>query len=397
MSESPTGSPSSRPSAGSGQRVNGWLVVALLLVVAALLLRYRLPILSELHDPDARPRAITPRGELADVEKTQIEIFREASVSVVHITTAALARTSDFGVARVPQGTGTGFVWSEDGYIVTNFHVLSGAQSAVVTLADNSTYTASLVGLEPSKDLAVLKINAERGALRAIPLGQSSELQVGQNVYAIGSPFGLQQTLTTGVISGLGREIRSLNNAVIRDVIQTDAAINPGNSGGPLLDSAGRLIGVNTAIYSNSGSSAGIGFAIPVDTVNRIIPDLIRYGRVARPALGVEIVPDSVLEDMRRNGIAGLDAEGVLIQTVLPDSAAEAAGLQGTRFDADKRQYVLGDLIVAFDGTPVTRAADLFAALDEAAVGETVTLTVIRDGEAVDVDLTLQPLPTLNP
>jgi len=395
MAEIPVGSP--QPEPRGSHRVNGWLVVALLMVVAALLLRYRLPILSDLHDPDARPRAITPRGELSNVEKTQIEIFREASTSVVHITTAALARTSDFGVARVPQGTGTGFVWREDGYIVTNFHVVNGAESAVVTLADNSTYSASLVGVEPSKDLAVLKINAERGALKAIPIGSSSELQVGQNVYAIGSPFGLQQTLTTGVISGLGREIRSLNNAVIRDVIQTDAAINPGNSGGPLLDSAGRLIGVNTAIYSNSGSSAGIGFAIPVDTVNRIIPDLIRYGRVERPALGIEIVPDSVLEDMRRNGIAGLDADGVLIQTVLPGSAAEEAGLQGTRFDEQRRQYVLGDLIVAFNGDPITRTADLFAALDDATVGETVQLTVLRDGESLDVDLTLQPLPTLNP
>ncbi len=239
---------------------------------------------------EAAPRAVAPRGPLAADELANVELFRRTSPSVVHITTLETQR--DFfsrATQEVPRGTGTGFVWDGDGHIVTNYHVIQGASAARVTLADQSTHKASLVGFFADRDLAVLKIEVPR--LPPIPLGTSRDLLVGQRVYAIGNPFGLDQTLTTGIVSALNREIESFNSRTIRGVIQTDAAINPGNSGGPLLDSAGRLIGVNTQIASPSGASAGIGFAIPVDEVNRIVPRLIRDGRFVRPALGVTSGP----------------------------------------------------------------------------------------------------------
>jgi S1-C subfamily serine protease len=231
-------------------------------------------------DPNAVPRAVTPRGDLAEDEKTTIAIFRQASPSVVHITTLALRQDAfSLDLFQIPRGTGSGFVWDQDGHVVTNYHVIQGADAARVTLADQSSWTARLVGAYPDKDLAVLMIDAPKNRLRPIPVGTSHDLQVGQKVFAIGNPFGLDQSLTTGVISALGREIESVTRQTIKDMIQTDAAINPGNSGGPLLDSAGRLIGVNTAIFSPSGAYAGIGFAIPVDEVNRVVPKLIRHGK----------------------------------------------------------------------------------------------------------------------
>jgi len=251
------------------------------IAAAALATGLSLPRLVESRT-EATPRAVTPRGPLLAEEQSQIEVFRKTSPSVVHITTLETQR--DFfslNVQQVPRGTGTGFVWDERGHIVTNFHVIQNGNGARVTLADQSAYNAELVGAFPDRDLAVLRIQAPREKLPPIPVGTSRDLLVGQRVYAIGNPFGLDQTLTTGIVSALNREIESVNQRTIRGVIQTDAAINPGNSGGPLLDSAGRLIGVNTAIYSPSGASAGIGFAIPVDEVNRIVPRLIRDGAAA--------------------------------------------------------------------------------------------------------------------
>ncbi len=374
----------SRPSHGGIPFVNGWLVVALLICGIALLARdlYRNPI--SLFMPDAGSRPVIARGDLAEDEKTTIKIFKSASVSVVHVATAELATNRfNFNVLEVPKGTGTGFIWDENGYIVTNYHVIRGEnQRFRVTLSDNTTHQAYLVGGEPSKDIAVLRIDPAHLNLVPIKLGTSSNLQVGQKVFAIGSPFGLDQTLTTGVISGLGREIQSTNRKTIRDVIQTDAAINPGNSGGPLLDSAGLLIGVNTAIYSPSGASVGIGFAVPADILNRIVPQIIQSGKVERPGLGVFIFPDAMAREV-------VKTPGVLIKDIVPDSAAAKAGLRGTTRD-QRGGIVLGDLIVAIDDKPVNEQADLFDLLEEKKVGDIVRVTVLRDKKKMDVDVTLQ-------
>jgi S1-C subfamily serine protease len=333
--------------------------------------------------PYAEPRAVTARGELMEMEKTNIRIYKDNRPSVVHIATSTV-RSGQFSMnaQEVPEGTGSGFIWSKEGHVVTNYHVIRNADVARVTLADGSTYRARLVGGAPDKDLAVLQIDAPADKLRPIPLGRSDDLQVGQFVYAIGNPFGLDQTLTTGVVSALGREIESVRKGrAIKDVIQTDAAINPGNSGGPLLDSAGRLIGVNTAIYSPSGSSAGIGFAIPVDEVNRVVPQLIKHGKVTRPGLGVQLATDQLARQLGKTG--------AMIVRVLPDSAAADAGLQPTVRDQDGH-ILLGDVIVAVDGKEVKKVSDLFALLERHKVGETATLTVEREGERREVTVTLR-------
>jgi S1-C subfamily serine protease len=226
----------------------------------------------------AEPRAVTPRGDLMDLEKTTVNIYNNAKPSVVHITTTGLRRDAFFNVQEVPEGTGSGFIWDDLGHVVTNYHVVRNARSVYVTLWDQTTYEGTVIGAQPNKDLAVLRIDAPKAKLRPIPVGKSADLQVGQKAFAIGNPFGLDHTLTTGVVSALNRQIESVTHEAIKGAIQTDAAINPGNSGGTLLDSAGRLIGVNTAIYSPSGTSAGIGFAIPVDTVNEVVPQLIAKG-----------------------------------------------------------------------------------------------------------------------
>jgi S1-C subfamily serine protease len=365
-----------------------WLILALLIVIAALLYRNGRGV-ARLHDAHAVPRPVTARGDLSSVETTQIEIFQSASPSVVHIDTAAIGRISSFLVTEIPQGSGTGLIWSEDGYVVTNFHVVRDADRCQVVLADNSSYAADVVGVAANYDLAVLKIDAGQRALQVLPVGTSSDLQVGQNVYAIGSPFGLDQTLTTGVISGLGREIATEIGRIF-DVIQTDAAINPGNSGGPLLDSAGRLIGVNTAIYSpSSGTYTGVGFAVPVDTVNRIVPQLIRFGQVRRPVLGVSVFPDGTVEQLRARGALPEDRGGVLIQAVSPGSGAEAAGLRGTTQTAGGG-YQLGDLIIAVGGRTIDDRSALFDELDRHEVGQNVPVTVWRDGDELTVDVRLQ-------
>jgi len=364
----------------------GWLILALLVVVFALLIdRFQ----SEASNPNTGRRAVTARGDLSDVEKTQIEIFNEASPSVVHITTASMQRLSNFTMTEQEKGTGTGIIWSDDGFIVTNYHVIQESERWYVTLADNTSHEASLVGYEPAYDVAVLKIDVGSRKLKTLPVGTSSDLQVGQNVYAIGSPFGLDQTLTTGVISGLGRELESQNGRIF-DVIQTDAAINPGNSGGPLLDSAGLLIGVNTAIYSPSGASSGVGFAVPVDTVNRVVPELIQYGENQRPLLGVNVFADSRFNSFKR--ISGFpipqQLQGVLIMSVNEGSGAADAGLRGTDIEPGDTQ--IGDLITAVDHRPITDGVSLFDELDRHEPGDTVSVTVWRDGSEVQFDVVLQ-------
>jgi S1-C subfamily serine protease len=332
--------------------------------------------------PAATPaRAVSERTDLGSDELETIARFREAAPSVAYITSLAIQRLPfSMNLREIPRGAGTGFVWDDRGHIVTNYHVIQGASAAQVTLADQSTWDAVLVGFAPEKDLAVLRIEAPADRLRPIPLGRSHDLLVGQKVLAIGNPFGLDQTLTTGVISALGREIDSLAGIPIRDVVQTDAAINPGNSGGPLLDSAGRLIGVNTKIVSTSGAYAGIGFAIPVDTVNRVVPDLIAFGQVRRPTLGVESVNDATT---RRLGL-----EGALIARVLPGSGAERAGIRGIERDRRGRP-VLGDVIVAIDDQPVRSSRDLFVLLEERQIGERVKVTVLRGNRSVDIEIEL--------
>lgn len=330
----------------------------------------------------AEPRAVTARGDLAADERNNIEVFQAVSPSVVHITTLQTA-TSLFSLdaLQVPRGTGTGFIWDERGHVVTNFHVIQGGNAARVTLADQSSYPAALVGAFPDRDLAVLRIDAPREKLRPIPVGDSAGLQVGQKVYAIGNPFGLDQTLTTGIVSALNREIESVTRRPIRGVIQTDAAINPGNSGGPLLDSAGRLIGVNTAIYSPSGASAGIGFAIPVDEVNRVVPRLIRDGRFIRPSLGISAAPE------RFGQALGLPA-GVVVVDVAPDGPAAQAGVQPF-LRAPDGSLVAGDVILALGGQATPTLDRLLEALERHQVGDTVTLRLWRAGREREVQVRL--------
>ena len=282
---------------------------------------------------------------------------------------------------QVPRGTGTGFVWDSRGHIVTNFHVIQEGSGARVTLADQSSWPANLVGAFPDRDLAVLKIDAPADKLPAIALGSSRDLQVGQKVFAIGNPFGLDQTLTTGIVSALNREIESFNNRSLRGVIQTDAAINPGNSGGPLLDSAGRLIGVNTQIASPSGASAGIGFAIPVDEVNRVVPRLIRDGRITRPALGISAAGDNIQRALRL-------PPGVALVQVQPNGPAGRAGLRPFARAADG-SVVAGDVITALNDEAVNNLDDMLTLLEKRQPGDKVTLSVWRAGKSRQQVVTL--------
>lgn len=328
-------------------------------------------------------RATAPRNELRSDEKATIALFEKAAPTVVYITTSNM-RQDYFtrNVTEIPRGTGSGFVWDQQGHIVTNYHVIQGADRAKVTLSDRSTWDAELVGVAPEKDLAVLLIKTPNAKLFPIPVGASDDLRVGQSVYAIGDPFGLDQTLTTGIISALGREIQSVAGIPIKDVIQTDAAINPGNSGGPLLDSSGRLIGVNTAIYSPSGAYAGIGFSIPVDVVNWVVPELIANGRLMRPTLGVEVANSQV------NSRLGI--EGALIIDVLENSAAKKAGLQPTYRDQYGAIH-LGDVITGINEYPIKNNNDLVLTLEKFKVGDTVKVHFRRDDKDREVALRLDP------
>lgn len=313
----------------------------------------------------------TSQELMNDYELATIRLFEKSAPSVAYINTSQLRQ--DFwtrNVMEIPQGSGSGFVWDIKGHIITNYHVIQDASRIQVTLADRSTWDAELIGAAPEKDIAVLKIKAPVKALKPIPVGSSDNLLVGQSVYAIGNPFGLDQTLTTGIISALGREIQSVSGIPIRDVVQTDAAINPGNSGGPLLNSTGQLIGVNTAIYSPSGASAGIGFSIPVDVVKWVVPDLINFGKIMRPTLGIEYATQ---QSMRYLGL-----EGVLITHVVNGSAAAKAGLQPT-YRNRNGQIVLGDIIVAFNNESLKSGNDLILALEKYKPGDTVKLTILRN------------------
>ena len=336
-----------------------------------------------LHDPQAVSRPVTARGDLAGDEQNTIDIFRSAAPSVVYITSIAVRRNLfSLNVYEIPQGTGSGFIWDRQGRIVTNFHVISDASRLEVTLADHSTWKASLVGAAPDRDLAVLQITAPASKLQPIAVGESNNLLVGQKVFAIGNPFGLDQTLTTGIVSALGREITAVTGRTIHDVIQTDAAINPGNSGGPLLDSAGRLIGVNTAIYSPSGASSGIGFAVPVGEVNRVVPQIISKGKVLRPGLGLTLANRSLTGD--------LGLEGVLVLKVVSGSAAEQAGLRGTSQVGDG--LVLGDIILAVNGRKVTDYDSLRDEIERYEVGASVLLTLLRDEATAEVSVQLEAM-----
>lgn len=320
--------------------------------------------------------------EIAEEEIATIALFKASAPSVVHIITHSVARDYfSLDIHKIPRGSGTGFVWDDQGHIVTNYHVIKGADLAYVSFGDQDDSAARLVGAAPEKDLAVLKIDIDPSKLHPLPLGTSSDLEVGLKALAIGNPFGLDHTLTTGIVSALGREIESTTGLPIKDVIQTDAAINPGNSGGPLLDSSGRLIGVNTAIYSPSGTYAGIGFAIPVDVVKWVVPELIEFGKIIRAGLAVSFASDRM--------IAQLGLPGLLILDVQPDSKASMASLRPTR-RTRFGQIILGDIIVAVDQTPIRNNRDLLLALENYKVGDRVDLTVWRDGKESKVDVELE-------
>jgi S1-C subfamily serine protease len=307
-------------------------------------------------------------------ERTRIAVYRRVSPSVVSVANKALVRGGFFGfqVFEVPQGAGSGFVWDREGHIVSNFHVVRDADAITVTFPDGKSYDARVVGVAPDHDLAVLRMVAPAPRLLPVATGTSHDLQVGQSVLAIGNPFGFDTSLSLGIVSALGRSIRAdAQSATIRDLIQTDAAINPGNSGGPLLDSSGRLIGITTVIYSPSGTSAGLGFAVPVDTVNRIVPQLIRKGFVSRAGLGVTFLPDHVA---RQSGVAG--AAILAVPARSPAAAAGLAGLARTRTG----ELAFGDIVVGIDSQAVESPDDLRALLERFQPGANVTLLVERDG-----------------
>ncbi len=322
--------------------------------------------------------------DLLAMERRTIAIFKEVSPSVVAVANRAVLRDlNSLMMFEVPQGAGSGFVWDKQGHIISNFHVVFEAASLQVTLHDGNTYEAKVVGVDPDHDLAVLKITAPESVLVPIRHGASAYVRVGQTVLAIGNPYGLDTSLSVGVVSALGRSIISMTQRPIFDLIQTDAAINPGNSGGPLLDTAGRLVGINTMIVSPSGGYSGVGFAIPSDTVRRVVPQLIATGKVRRAGLGVQLLPEHVTIQ------AGVT--GAAILRVFPGTAAARAGLQGVR-STRAGGLGLGDVIVEIDRTPVRRNDDFLAALDRRQVGDSVNLVVVRDGQRREVAVKLQTI-----
>jgi len=330
------------------------------------------------------PKVVTPRGELSSLEKNNVELFEKSKDSVVFITTQS--QVVDYwsrSVMDVPQGTGSGFIWDEFGHIVTNFHVIQEASSATIRLSNGVDYQASLVGADPSHDLAVLKIDAPSLTLEPMPIGESKNLKVGQLVYAIGNPFGLDWTMTTGIISALNRVIDGVDGTKIKEAIQTDASINPGNSGGPLLDSARRVIGVNTSIYSPSGASAGIGFAIPIDLVNQVVTQLISHGKYTRPTIGIEVDERMNKLIYQRYGI-----EGIVILGVTKGSGAYKAGLKPAQIYRDG-SVELGDVIVKVDNQKVGSIRELNELLDTKTKGETVDITVLRGDRLINLSLKL--------
>ena len=375
------------------------LVLIVLFVLGGLLVGYflfrgdRRPT----HEPEAKPREVTPRGDRDAIEKERIRVFKDISPCVVNVDTLRIQRRGYAGLSERALGTGSGFVWDTKGRIVTNFHVVKDtleitSDGAVairptatvrVALASGSAWNARLVGVAPDNDLSVLQIDAPADQLKPIPVGSSGDLEVGQTVYAIGNPFGERLTFTHGIVSALDREIQSVTDRPITGVIQTDASLNPGNSGGPLLDKDGRLIGVNTAITSPSGGNVGIGYAIPVDTVNEVVTQLIRTGRAPSPSLGIVVLRE------RDTRALGYD-KGVMVAEVRPGSAAAKAGLHGFRTDPDTGRQVPGDLILAVNGEAVNTIADLQRAMSKLKVQQTITLTIRRGDETQDVKVTLE-------
>lgn len=337
-------------------------------------------------EPPGSAPVVTPLqpGALLENERNTIEVFRSAAESVVFVTSMQVQRDI-FGVSQrtVESGTGSGFVWDDQRHIVTNFHVVQGSQAFLVSFANGNSYEAQLIGIDPYKDLAVLELASDVAPPRPLVHGTSRDLLVGQKVLAIGNPFGLDHTLTTGVISALGREMQSLAGTTIEDVIQTDASINPGNSGGPLLDSSGRVIGVNSSIISNSGQSAGIGFAVPIDTVSRVVPQLIRNGHVTRVGIGVQILSD---QQAKMWGV-----EGVIVSQPTPGGPADKAGVRPLRIDRRRRVYV-ADVIVGVDDITIRSFDDLYRAFDGRRPGERVTVKIDRDGHEIALEMTLEKL-----
>jgi len=326
---------------------------------------------------------VAPRGPLTAEERVVIDIFEKSKRSVVYISTSE--RVLDLwtrNIRSIPRGTGSGFVWDDQGNIITNYHVIAGASEARIRLNDGRDYPASLVGASPLHDLAVLRIKVPSDRPPPLPLGTSFDLRVGQRVYAIGNPFGLDWTMTTGIVSALDRALDS-DEGTIEHLIQTDAAINPGNSGGPLLDSAGRLIGMNTAIFSPSGASAGIGFAVPIDTINRVAPALVARGKYTPPSLGIEV--DSDLNNLLSSR---LGVEGVFVLKVIPGGPAAAAGLRPARLERGS-VLVPGDVIVAIGDKPVATVPKLLARLDDFNPGDRVRLSILREGKRMTVEATL--------
>lgn len=356
-----------------------WAVIAFLAVLA-----FRPWLDTWLIEREAVPRPVTARGELALDEQSTIEIFDSVSPSVVYITTTEqLVSPWTRDVSEVRRGTGSGFVWDDRRHIVTNWHVIADASAAWVRLADQRSYRAELIGKSPTHDLAVLRIGGAWQPPEPVPVGSSVDLKVGQKVFAIGNPFGFDYSLTTGVVSALDRTIYNERSGEVRGLIQTDAAINPGNSGGPLIDSAGRLIGINTAIFSTSGTFTGIGFAVPVDTINRVVPQLIARGRYVRPRIGI-----SSDDAVSRPLLEQLGAEGVLVLRVSPGSPAQTAGLLETRM-TPSGDLIAGDIIVRVDEEPVSEMGELIDVLERYQVGDRVTLGLVRDGHLIEVTVDL--------
>ena len=323
------------------------------------------------ENPTAIATAETTPVFLTNDEQNNISVFKSASPSVVFVTNTQLRRQRfSLNVMEIPRGSGTGFIWDESGLIVTNFHVVQGANKITIELQSNKSYQATIVGSAPEKDIALLKIDAPNEDLQPLPLGDSTSLAVGRKVLAIGNPFALDTTLTVGVVSALGREIKSVTNRTIKNVIQTDAAINPGNSGGPLLNSTGQLVGVNTAIYSPTGASAGIGFAIPVNAVKVIIPQLIEHGKLIRPVLGIETLTDYWTRRLRVKGVAILS-----VREGLP---AANAGMVGVREDRRGKIH-LGDVIIAINGQNVINEDSLLNQLEQFSPGDNVKVTTLKD------------------
>jgi len=319
-------------------------------------------------------------GALTEDEQNTIEVVKRYNHSVVFVINVQLREDFFAGTQQVAKGTGSGFVWDARGHIVTNYHVIRGGHSFLIVCPDQTSLEARLVGQEPRKDIAVLKITDHQKTLNPVKPGRSRDLQVGQKVIAIGNPYGFDHTVTTGIVSALGRKMEGFDGVTIRDMIQTDASINPGNSGGPLLNSDGELIGMNTMIYSSTGSYAGIGFALPVDTIQRIVPQIIRYGRVIRPGIGVSFLRDQYAKN--------IEVKGAVIFEVPPDGNAARAGLKGLERDRFGRLY-LGDVVVAIDDHPVGSYDDLYNVLDHYQIGDWVTLTVRRNQETRRVRLQL--------